>query len=427
MLLKSSKRISVIALGISLFSMSALGMGPGKASKVDSLLQAVRENSGKLFFATGVATAAFLGYKYWSPLKRSLSACVNAFFRPHSYTLSSSEVVFVVGSSTIINGSVADLQHTQEQEHQISLEFHNKITVDNINGNIEIESHDLPYVKAKIIKKAATQQDLNNIHVTLSQDQSTIKFKTWHNHAMRALVHYKLQVPKNHQYFLNQDLKTKNGKISSQNTRDSVNAETNNGEIMLRRIGGAATAKSLNGSVTLENIGGDATAHSSNGAIQVKNVRGANTVCNTNNGAITVENVVDLHAKTNSGAIDVKQVRNAELKAGGTITAKDIFATDYFNAQTTNGTIEIKNQIFHFPCTLATTNGCLSIAAQSLDVMARIKTTNGRVKSDFTLSNVVGHRSNQRNDFTATIGNDDSPFSLDLSATNGSITLKRLN
>jgi putative adhesin len=440
---KISGIIKFFTLGIFLFSISINGMVKNQGI-INQLLKTAHENKGKVLLAFGaLATTAALCYRYWPRIKKSLKPIQNlVLFNNNRIDVSGGGRVVIngveYGGNFSNNNSIYQSYDTScwnyiyidQKNHIIPMHAQKNIIVDNINGDIEVDTHNLPYLLISITKKAATPEDLNNIGTDISTSIVSIKTKL-QTPLVKALINYKLNVPQD--YKLDQlDIKTINGNIGSKNVQVAqVKANTTSGSIKTE-CGDTVEAENVSGNISLKNHG-NCKAKSTSGWItgenlnnfDVTNINGKISVMNLNHcnakstsGSIQAENVNIFTTETSSGHIKVKNSNDADLKTNhGNIDAENIKATKYFYASSTSGSISVRTETLNCPCILSTTNGTINLFASVLNAKVRLKTTNGSIRNDFPLNNKTGSKKK----FTVEIGA--ATHKLDLSTTNGNIRL----
>jgi DUF4097 and DUF4098 domain-containing protein YvlB len=128
-----------------------------------------------------------------------------------------------------------------------------KITLENINGQIDIVTWDKNEILIEGEKSARTEEELKLIELTIdrSDSRADIKVKlpkrtgSWFgNNSVRGGVRFKLTVPATATL---ERIRTVNSSVAIDGVRGGVDAETVNGRIRAHDLGGSARLKSVNG------------------------------------------------------------------------------------------------------------------------------------------------------------------------------------
>ena len=95
----------------------------------------------------------------------------------------------------------AHAQVSQEFHHTVSLPANGRVSLDNVNGNVEITGWDRNEVQIDAVKQARDQQRLDEARIEVETGSDSVKIRTQypHNHTNNnpASVHYTLHVPQN--------------------------------------------------------------------------------------------------------------------------------------------------------------------------------------------------------------------------------------
>jgi len=128
-----------------------------------------------------------------------------------------------------------------------------KITLENINGDIEVETWDKNEISIEGQKSARTEEELKLIDLKIDRSESRVDIKVhlpkrkggmFGNSSIRGGVSFKLKVPVNTNL---ERIKTVNSSINIAGIRGPVDAETVNGNIRAQNLGGSARLSSVNG------------------------------------------------------------------------------------------------------------------------------------------------------------------------------------
>ena len=227
-------------------------------------------------------------------------------------------------------------------EKAYSMEGIVKISVENVNGNIEATAWDKPYFKIRAIKKAdgsgsRAQETLRLTEIRVQKVGGEIKVETVNPKRRRlfgfldfgssgAHVDYELQIP----------------------AKTDVRFETCNGRLAASGFSGKISSDAVNGSIELAGIAGPASANTVNGSVRLAFAGPLhNTRIETVNGSIEVA-----FDKSSSVRYDLETVNghiegNFEMPVEGKFGPKEARGsynggTEPLHCETVNGTIRLK-------------------------------------------------------------------------------------
>ena len=129
------------------------------------------------------------------------------------------------------------------------------ITLENVNGNIEIRTWDRNEILIEGEKSAKTEEELKAVDLTMSVSESraTIKVRlpkrsgSWFfGNTIRASVRFTLTVPAT---AVLEKIETVNATVSVDGTRGKAHVETVNGNIHATNLGGSARLETVNGQI----------------------------------------------------------------------------------------------------------------------------------------------------------------------------------
>ncbi len=225
-------------------------------------------------------------------------------------------------------------------EKAYSMEGIVKISVENVNGNIQATAWDKPYFKVHAIKKAEggrAEETLRLTEIRVQKLGNEIKVETVNPKRRRlfgfldfgssgAHVDYELQIP----------------------ARTDVRFETCNGKLVASGFAGTISSDAVNGSIELTGIAGPTSATTVNGSVRLA-FAGAlhKTRIETVNGSIDVA-----FDKTSSVSYDLETVNghiegSFEMPVDGKFGPKEARGsynggTEPLHCETVNGTIRLK-------------------------------------------------------------------------------------
>jgi len=182
----------------------------------------------------------------------------------------------------ILLGSVLAVLLAVSAQAQVSQEFHRtvpltangRVSLDNINGNVEVTGWDRNEVQINAVKQARDQQRLDEAQIEVESGSDYVKIHTQYPHNRNnnnpASVHYTLYVPQNAQL---DHLSLVNGSLTVQKVSGEVDANLVNGKAHIRDLTGEASISSLNGTIeanyaSLNNVR-EIKLKSVNGAIEL--------------------------------------------------------------------------------------------------------------------------------------------------------------
>lgn len=191
--------------------------------------------------------------------------------------------------------------YTEELNWTFELNEGGRISLENINGNVEISGASGNTVEITAVKKAGTEYYLENLEIIIEDSPDAIHIETDHpDSGIKGMfnwgsdgsgsVHFTLRVPAN----VNLDeIESVNGDISIEGVSGIVRAGAVNGEVRASGLMGDANLETVNGSVdaTFEKFGA-----------------GQKVNCESVNGRLTVNLPADadvsVTAETINGGID---------------------------------------------------------------------------------------------------------------------------
>lgn len=235
----------------------------------------------------------------------------------------------------------ARAESTQEVfEKAYSMDGVVKISVENVNGNIEASAWDKPYFKVRAVKRAEgghADETLRLTEIRVQKVGNEIRVETVNPKRRRlfgfldfgtsgAHVDYELQIP----------------------AKTDVRFETCNGKLAASGFSGKISGDAVNGSIELAGIAGPTNANTVNGSVRLAFAGPLhNTRIETVNGSIDVA-----FDKSSSVRYDLETVNghiegNFELPVEGKFGPKEARGsynggTEPLHCETVNGTIRLK-------------------------------------------------------------------------------------
>ena len=242
-----------------------------------------------------------------------------------------------------------------------------RLSMDNFNGQIEIEGWDQNKVDVTGTKFASSQDMLDQIKIEIHDSADHVEIRTVRPSTRHGNMgaRYTIKVPRSieldrigssngHIRIQNvvgaARLKTSNGGVRAIHVDGDVDAQTSNGPIDLEEVKGSASMHTTNGRVHAEDIGGQCEADTSNGSISVRlgAVSAAPMKFSTTNGSIEINLQAspkgDVRASTNNGSITVHMPSSAGARVKAD-TSNSSISTDFEVVTTIQGTTQKKNHL----------------------------------------------------------------------------------
>jgi hypothetical protein len=288
-------------------------------------------------------------------------------------------------------GDWGDSQRYKENfQYSHALQPGGRISVENLNGAVEIQGWEKDGVDITGTKYASTEQVLNAMKVDVIASGDTVRIRTVSpsghrgNHGAR----YMIRVP--YRTALER-ITTSNASIRVDSVEGDARLKTSNGAVRVFRLKGPVEVETSNGSVEIMEHSGAVVAHTSNGAIRADNVRG------------------DFEATTSNGSITA---RLTDPEAGRPV-----------KLESSNGSITLTmDALRENPLRLSTSNSSIELRLpSSTNAQLRAATSSASITTDFDVA-VRGQVSKHR--LEGQIGSG-GPV-LDLSTSNGSIKVLKL-
>jgi DUF4097 and DUF4098 domain-containing protein YvlB len=231
---------------------------------------------------------------------------------------------------------------TEELTWSFELADKGRISLENINGDVQVTGGEGSQVEIIALKRAGTQEYLDGIEIDIEQSANAIRIETRHpNSGIKSMfnwgkdssgsVHYTLSVPAS----ANLDgIESVNGDVSIEGVDGLVRAATVNGAVTVTDIASDANLETVNGSVnaSFRRLDGQqkANCESVNGRVTVTlpNNASASVTAETINGGIDGS---DFGLKANKGFVG----RDLEGEIGG--------GSARLSLDTVNGSIKIRS------------------------------------------------------------------------------------
>lgn len=211
-----------------------------------------------------------------------------------------------------------DLHEEFHQTHAFSPG--GRVALDNVNGDVHILAWDRNEVKIDAIKRASSQQRLEEARIVVDPGRNVITIRTrypeHHNYQNPASVEYTVTVPRGARL---DEIRLVNGKLDITGVTGDVRASSVNGMVKAEKLGGEAKISTVNGGVeaTFERLENSKSIsiHSVNGSIVISLPHDARAELRASNVTGGIEN--DFGLPVDRGRF-VGSNLNAVLKGGGT-------------------------------------------------------------------------------------------------------------
>ncbi len=284
--------------------------------------------------------------------------------------------------------SFGDFERYKEDFHySYPLAAGGRITLESLNGSVEISSWDKDSVEINGTKYASSEQGLKDIKIDVSSAPNLLQIKTVPVFGTRNLgARYSLRVPRRVQL---DRIISSNGAIRVEEIEGTVNLRSSNGTVRVARLKGQLEVQTSNGSIEASSQTGNATLHTSNGSIRVEMNKGG-LDATTTNGSLTArltqaDTTQPVRLGSSNGHIDLTMD-----------AVRDVHAT------TSNSSI-----VVHLP--------------SAVNARVRAHTSNSSVTTDF---DVLTHGTISKHSLEGTLGSG-GPL-IDLSTSNGGIKVLKL-
>jgi len=206
----------------------------------------------------------------------------------------------------------SDYRHRFSDDLRADLEGADKVSIEIVNGYIDVETWDIEEVsidiewriKASDRERAEELADEVKLESRRVGSELRIEIDYGDSYHLRRYVACNLEVklPADVELYL----RTTNGRISVAEMSDKVVAASTNGSIELEGCRGDAELSTTNGKVVARSIDGDLEATTTNGSIEIEKA-GGDVFASTTNGAIRLEVERDhgfiIRASTTNGRI----------------------------------------------------------------------------------------------------------------------------
>lgn len=256
--------------------------------------------------------------------------------------VTSALIVLTLAAGSGSWAAAATLTERLDETH--ALAAGGEVTLDNVNGNIDITVWDRNEVRIRAEKRVRAasetkaEEALEELRVEIRTHANSIEVETRHPNRsgfrnwlssshISAEVDYQLTVPRN----VSLDLVTVNGKVVGRGAQGALKIRTTNGNVEFEDAGGMASVRTTNGSIRVEldkvTPGADLSFVTTNGGIRLAlpTTVAASVDASTTNGSITTDFPIQVEGRLSRRRL------NGEINGGG----------GSLELRTTNGSIRI--------------------------------------------------------------------------------------
>jgi DUF4097 and DUF4098 domain-containing protein YvlB len=240
---------------------------------------------------------------------------------------------------------------TADVHYSYPMSAGSKLTVENVNGSIEITGWDQNAIDISATKYAETDQLLAQVSVDVAAAADGVHIRTIiPPEAQNVGVKYVLKVPRraelaeirstNGSIRISEtegpaNLRTTNGSVHASKTRGKLGIDTSNGSVQIEENEGETDVRTSNGSVRASRIIGPLTAISSNGGMHVdmEESRGGPISLTTSNGGVDLKlgsaTQSAVKAATSNGSITLRMPSSAGAHVKAVTSSRDKVVSDF--------------------------------------------------------------------------------------------------
>lgn len=293
------------------------------------------------------------------------------------------------GCDEIGNWGPSD-RYKEDFHSTVALKSGGRLSVENMNGSVDIVGWDRNEVDITAVKYASTEEALERLKIEVTAPGDFVQIRTVQPSGFRGGMgaRYTIRVPRKTDF---DRIVSSNGRVQVEDVDGYGRIKTSNGSVKAIRTQGSIEVETSNGSVDLNEHVGPATVQTSNGQVRAENVRGQ-FAATTSNASITARltdpepgRPVKLSSSNGSINLTLEELRNNDIVAS-----------------TSNSSITVK-------------------LPGSVGAQVKARTSNSSVTTDF---DVTARGTLSKNRLEGAI-NGGGPL-LDLNTSNGSIRIQRI-
>jgi DUF4097 and DUF4098 domain-containing protein YvlB len=171
---------------------------------------------------------------------------------------------------------------TADVHYSYPMQPGSRLTVENMNGSIQISAWDQNTIDISATKHADTDQMLAQVKVDVAVAADGVHIRTIvPPDAHNVGVKYVLKVPRRTELA---EIRSSNGSIHVTETEGPANLRTSNGSVHASKTRGKLEIGTSNGSVQVQENDGETDVHTSNGSVHASGIRGPLTATTSNGG-----------------------------------------------------------------------------------------------------------------------------------------------
>ena len=233
----------------------------------------------------------------------------------------------------------------EKSEETYPLDRDGKIYLQNISGDIVVNSWEKNEIKINAIKVARYEKDLDNVFIDITQTNGTIRIMTRHGQSFKLFrsthvsVHYELLIPDNAHLRVESvsgdvdirdiggflEVKTVSGDIKIITAKDGVKSKTVSGDIYMVKITGNVDIKTTSGEIEIEAINGSIEAETVSGDINIGAIKGSVE-------AETVSGDIDLEGFSQAEEIEMETI-SGDISIQGFLSPDGMYDLDSHSGQ----------------------------------------------------------------------------------------------
>ena len=281
-------------------------------------------------------------------------------------------------------------QYKEDFQYSYELKPGGRLSVENLNGAIEILGQEGNKVEITGTKYAASEQVMKamKIDVVASSDAIRVRTAVPSGHRGNMGARYVIRVP--HRIELDR-IESSNGAVRIEGVDGMVRVHTTNGAVRAMRVNGSAEIETSNGGIDLSDQRGSVVARTSNGRIKADGVKGY------------------FEARTSNGGIDARvtdpepnrPIKLESSNGGITLELASLKGNDV-RVTTSNSSINLR-------------------LPQTVAAQLKASTSNSSISNDF--ESTMNTTSKSKHAVEGTIGSG-GPI-IDLHTSNGKINIQR--
>jgi len=205
-----------------------------------------------------------------------------------------------------------------------------KLTVENVNGSIEISGWDQSMIDITATKFAETDQLLARIKVDVAVAADGVHIRTIPPAEPGQVgVKYVLKVPRRAELA---EIRSTNGAIRITEIEGGANLHTTNGSVHATKTRGKLEIGTSNGAVQIDENDGDTDVHTSNGAIKASEIRGPLNAVTSNGGVdlkLASTTLGPVKAATSNGGITLRMPAAAGARVRAVTSSRNKIVSDF--------------------------------------------------------------------------------------------------